>query len=108
MKAGYRYDAKTCFRCGNLVYYNWYIRHRRSGCVLGIVAAPSNNGVQPTAEPPALCLGYIQVARSGDADALTCAGCGGQIASLPWLAVMAAGATIHLDGPYCPGCATSE
>ena len=50
MKAGYRYDAKTCFRCGNLVYYNWYIRHRRSGCVLGIVAAPSNNGVQPTAE----------------------------------------------------------
>ena len=60
------------------------------------------------AEPPALCLGYIQVARSGDADALTCAGCGGQIASLPWLAVMAAGATIHLDGPYCPGCATSE
>ena len=62
-----------------------------------------------TAAPqPALCLGYIQVARSGDADALTCAGCGGQIASLPWLAVMAAGATIHLDGPYCPGCATSE
>ena len=60
------------------------------------------------AEPPALCLGYIQVARSGDADALTCAGCGSQIASLPWLAVMAAGATIHLDGPYCPGCATSE
>ena len=60
------------------------------------------------AEPPALCLGYIQVARSGDADALTCVGCGGQIASLPWLAVMAAGATIHLDGPYCPGCATSE
>ena len=37
MKAGYRYDAKTCFRCGNLVHYNWYIRHRRSGCVSGIV-----------------------------------------------------------------------
>ena len=57
------------------------------------------------AEPPALCLGYIQVARSGDADALTCAGCGSQIASLPWLAVMAAPEAIHLNGPYCPGCA---
>ena len=44
MKSGYRYDAKTCFRCGHLVHYNWYIRHRRSGCVLGIVVAPSNNG----------------------------------------------------------------
>ena len=59
-----------------------------------------------TAAPqPALCLGYIQVARSGDADALTCAGCGSQIASLPWLAVMAAPEAIHLNGPYCPGCA---
>ena len=56
------------------------------------------------AEPPALCLGYIQVARSGDADALTCAGCGSQIASLPWLAVMAAEAGIHLAGPYCGWC----
>ena len=62
-----------------------------------------------TAAPqPALCLGYIQVNRAGDAETMTCTGCGGQIASLPWLAVMAAGATIHLDGPYCPGCATSE
>lgn len=49
MKAGYRYDAKTCFRCGNLVHYNWYIRHRRSGCMSGVaVAAPSNNAVHLT------------------------------------------------------------
>ena len=60
------------------------------------------------APPPALCLGYIQVARQGDAETMTCAGCGRQVLSLAWLAVMAAGATIHLDGPYCPGCATSE
>ena len=45
MKAGYRYDAKTCFRCGNLVHYNWYIRHRRSGCVLGIVTPVEASGV---------------------------------------------------------------
>jgi hypothetical protein len=50
MKAGYRYDVKTCFWCGHPVHYNWYIRHRRSGCVCGIVTAPSNRGVQPTAE----------------------------------------------------------
>lgn len=40
MKAGYCYDAKICARCGNLVHYNWYIRHRRSGCVSGIVTPP--------------------------------------------------------------------
>ena len=59
-----------------------------------------------TAAPqPALCLGYIQVARPGDADALTCVGCGRQVLSLAWLAVMAAPEAIHLNGPYCPGCA---
>ena len=31
MKTGYRYDAKTCFKCGQLVRYNWYIRHRPAG-----------------------------------------------------------------------------
>lgn len=52
MKSGYRYDAKICARCGNLVHYNWYIRHRRSGCVSGVaVAAPSNNGFHLTAAP---------------------------------------------------------
>ena len=51
MKTGYRYDAKTCFRCGHQVHYNWYIRHRRSGCVVGIVSAPSNNGFHLTAAP---------------------------------------------------------
>ena len=60
------------------------------------------------APPPALCLGYIQVARPGDADALTCAGCGAQIASLPWLAVMAAPGAIHLAGPYCGWCGGDE
>ena len=56
------------------------------------------------AEPPALCLGYIQVARSGDADALTCVGCGRQTGSLIWLAVMAGPEAIHLAGPYCSWC----
>ena len=58
-----------------------------------------------TAPPPALCLGYIQVARQGDAETMTCAGCGRQVLSLAWLAVMAAPEAIHLNGPYCPGCA---
>ena len=57
------------------------------------------------APPPALCLGYIQVARQGDAETMTCAGCGRQVLSLAWLAVMAAPEAIHLNGPYCPGCA---
>jgi len=48
MKAGYRYDAKICFRCGRLVHYNWYIRHRRSGCVLGRVTAPDNKEIKLT------------------------------------------------------------
>jgi len=55
MKAGYRYDAKICFRCGHSVYYNWYIRHRRSGCVLGVVAAPSNHAVHLTPATAGSC-----------------------------------------------------
>ena len=62
-----------------------------------------------TAAPaPALCLGYIQVNRAGDAETMTCTGCGGQIASLPWLAVMAALGAIHLAGPYCGWCGGDE
>ena len=36
---------------------------------------------------------------------MTCVGCGRQVLSLAWLAVMAAPEAIHLNGPYCPGCA---
>ena len=58
-----------------------------------------------TAAPaPALCLGYIQVARSGDAETMTCTGCGRQTGSLIWLAVMAGPEAIHLAGPYCSWC----
>jgi len=51
-----------------------------------------------------LCLGYIQVARSGDAETMTCTGCGRQTGSLIWLAVMAGPEAIHLAGPYCSWC----
>ncbi len=60
MKSGYHYDAKTCFRCGNLVYYNWYIRHRRSGCVSGIVTP-----LRLTSLPPDAC-GGESVGRVSD------------------------------------------
>ena len=56
------------------------------------------------AEPPALCLGYIQVNRAGDAETMTCTGCGRQTGSLIWLAVMAGPEAIHLAGPYCSWC----
>ena len=76
-------------------------RERRSMTVV-LEAAIEAYTAAPAA---ALCLGYIQVARQGDAETMTCAGCGRQVLSLAWLAVMAAPEAIHLNGPYCPGCA---
>lgn len=32
-----QYKTEICTRCGATVYANWLIRHRKSGCVSGIV-----------------------------------------------------------------------
>ena len=64
MKAGYRYDAKTCFKCGQLVHYNWYIRHRRSGCVSGIVTPRRlTTGSTVTAAPVDCAAPNVDVAQ---------------------------------------------
>ena len=58
--------------------------------------------------PPAVCLGYIQIARPGDADTQTCLTCD-QPAAPAWLAVMAGSdGPAHLLGPYCSTCASSD
>ena len=75
-------------------------RERRSMTVV-LEAAIEAYTAAPAA---ALCLGYIQVNRAGDAETMTCTGCGRQTGSLIWLAVMAGPEAIHLAGPYCSWC----
>lgn len=32
MKQGYKYKLDRCPRCGQMMYWNWVIRHIKSGC----------------------------------------------------------------------------
>jgi hypothetical protein len=45
MKQGYRFKTDKCPRCGKPVKENWVVRHMRSKCKTGIVAA-ANKGIK--------------------------------------------------------------